>query len=108
MNRDSSQAQSSVALVFRVLVVLEALTFFIAAVPHLGVPIQMGAVALAEPRIIPATIVETLCGLALALSAFAIFTRRHWAWTASTAGHAFAFAGVLLGITEQEGRCVPG
>lgn len=44
-------------------------------------------------------IVEGLCGLFLAVSAYALFTRRTWAWPAATAAHVFALAGVLLGIS---------
>jgi lysylphosphatidylglycerol synthetase-like protein (DUF2156 family) len=61
--------------------------------------IPLGFAVLAEPRIIPATIVEGLCGLGLAIGAYAVLTGRGWAWSAVTGAHAFALGGVLLGIT---------
>lgn len=79
--------------------VLYAVTFFCGALVHTGVQIPLGFAVLAEPTIIPATVVEGLCGLALAVAAFAVFTFKSWAWTAAFAAHAFALGGVLLGIT---------
>jgi uncharacterized membrane protein YfcA len=64
----------------------------------LGIRIPLGSAVLAEPQIIDATIVEGLCGLFLVISAYAVFTRKRWAWPAAIATHAFAVAGVLLGI----------
>ncbi len=66
--------------------------------------VPLGFAVLAEPQIIDATIVEELCGLFLAISASAVFTRRSWAWPAAIAAHAFTVAGVLLGI----GALAPG
>ena len=81
-----------------VLTALYAVTFFLGALLHLGVRIPLGFTVLAEPQIIDATIVEGLCGLFLAVSAYAVFTRKTWAWPVATAAYAFAAAGVLLGI----------
>jgi hypothetical protein len=81
-----------------VLSVLYAATFFFGALLHLGVRIPLGFAVLAEPTILPATIVESLCGLALSFSAFAVLTRMNFAWTAAFAAHGFALGGVLLGI----------
>ena len=76
-----------------------AVTFFIGALLHLGWRIPLGFTVLSEPRILPATVVEGLCGLALAVAASAVLTRMSWAWTAAFAAHTFALGGVLLGIT---------
>ncbi len=84
-----------VVTVISVLIVLEAMTFLLAALLHLGVQLPLG---FTEPRIIPATIVEGLCGLLLAVSAYAVFARKTWAWWAAISAHIFAVAGVLLGI----------
>ena len=81
-----------------VLAVLYAATFFMGALLHLGVRIPLGFTVLSEPRIVEATIVEGLCGLFLAVGAYATFARKSWAWTAVTAAHAFALGGVLLGM----------
>jgi hypothetical protein len=81
-----------------VLAALYSATFFIGSLLHLGVRNPLGFAVLAEPRIIPATIVEGLCGLFLAVGAYAVLARRTWAWPTVTAAHAFALGGVLLGI----------
>lgn len=65
---------------------------------HLGGRVPLGFTVLEEPEILPATIVEGLCGLALAIAAFAVLARKDWAWTAALAAHAFALGGVLLGM----------
>jgi len=75
-----------------------AVTFFCGALLHLGGRIPLGFTVLAEPRIVPATIVESLCGMALAVAAFAVLTRMSWARTAAFTAHAFALGGVLLGM----------
>jgi hypothetical protein len=81
-----------------ILAALEAATFFLASLLHLGLPIPPGFAVLAEPRIIPAATVEGLCGLALTVAAYAAFTGRAWAWPAAIAAHVIAPAGVLLGM----------
>jgi hypothetical protein len=82
----------------RGLTTLDAVTFFVGSIAHLGGEVPLGVATLAEPRVIPATIVEGLCGLALATSAWAQFTRRPWAWAATVGAHGFALGGVLLGM----------
>lgn len=87
---------TTVVTVISVLIVGEAITFLLAALVHLGIELPLG---FTEPQIIPAAIVEGLCGLFLAVSAYTVFTHKSWAWVAATAAHVFAVAGVLLGIT---------
>jgi hypothetical protein len=91
--------RTGVATVVGILSATYAATFFFGALLHLGWRIPLGFTVLAEPRILPATVVEGLCGAALAAAAFAVFTRMRWAWTAAFAAHAFALGGVLLGVT---------
>jgi hypothetical protein len=81
-----------------ILSVIYAATFFFGALLHLGVRIPLGFAVLAEPEILPASIVESLCGVALLFSAFAVLTRARFAWTASIVANAFALGGVLLGV----------
>ena len=76
---------------------LYAATFFLGALLHTGIRLPLGIAVLAEPRIAPATVVESLCGIALAIGAYALLARKRWAWAAGIATHAFALAGVLLG-----------
>lgn len=89
-----------------VLALVYATTFFLGAVLHLGVTVPLGIGVLSEPVILPATIVESLCGVALIIAGVAVLTDRPWWWQASVAAHAFALGGVLLGITatQLEGR----
>jgi len=90
--------QSAAVTTIRVLVVFDAATFVLAAMLHLGVRVPLGFAVLAEPRIIPASIVEGLCGLFLAVSVYALLNRQSWGWLITTAAHVFALAGVLLGM----------
>ena len=92
-----TRRQAPLATTVGVLAALYAVTFLIGALLHLGVRIPLGFTVLAEPRILPATIVEGLCGLFLAVGAYAVFARKSWAWATATAAHAFALGGVLLG-----------
>ncbi len=84
--------------VLTVLILLEALTFFFFGFLHSGVRLSMDFAVLQEPRIIPATIVESLCGLLHSVSAFAVATRKSWSWTASVLAHTISIGGVLLGM----------
>ena len=93
MMKTTTRSFTTVVTVITVLMVGEALTFLLAALLHLGIPLGFS-----EPRIIPAAIVEGLCGLFLAVSTYAVFARTTWAWGAALAAHLFAVAGVLLGI----------
>ena len=92
----TTRSFTTVVTVISVLIVLEAITFLLATLLHLGIQFPLG---FSEPRIIPAAIVEGLCGIFLAVSAYAMFAHRSWAWWGAIAAHVFAVAGVLLGIT---------
>ncbi len=92
----TTDRRAAVLALIRTLIVLEAVVFLIAALLHLGVPLPVG---FAEPVIIPAAIVEGIIALFFAVSAYALFTHQTWAWLAATFAHAFAIAGILLGVT---------
>jgi hypothetical protein len=91
-----------------ILSALYALTFFVGALLHLGWRIPLGFAVLAEPRILPAAVVEGLCGLALAAAAIALFANSGRARTAAFAAHAIALGGVLLGVTALALGAGPG
>ena len=71
-----------------------ALIFFCAALLHTGLTLG----PLREPVIVPATIVETLCGAVLLIGARGALTGRPWAWDGLVYTHAVALAGVLMGV----------
>ncbi len=79
-------------------IIMEALTFFFFGLLHSGVRLSLGFAVLHEPRIIPAIIVESLCGLLLAGSAFSVATHKSWSWQSSLVAHIFSIGGVLLGM----------
>ena len=83
---------------FRVLIVLEALSFVCFALVHFGVRIPVGFAVIEEPARPFAVIVEGLAAVVLALGASAVLTRRTWAWVAATGAHVIALAGVLWGM----------
>jgi hypothetical protein len=82
--------RTGVATAVGILSALYAVTFLFGALLHLGGQVPLGFTVLAEPRIIPATVVEGLCGLALGVAACAVLTRMDWAWTAAFVAYAFA------------------
>jgi hypothetical protein len=90
--------RNGVVTTIGVMSAIYAATFFFGALLHLGVTVPLGFTVLGEPRILPATIVEGLCAIALAVAAFAVLNRRDWSWTAALVAHAFALGGVLLGM----------
>ena len=96
MSEATTHRWSVVVMVISVLMVVETITFLLAALSHLGIPFPPG---FSEPRIIPAAIVEGLCGVFLAVGTYGVFVRKTWAWGVALAAHIFAVAGVLLGIT---------
>lgn len=70
-----------------------ALVFFTAVLLHAGV--ELGP--LSQPVIVPATIVETLCGAAMLAGAYGALANRAWAWDGLIYTHTAALGGVLLG-----------
>jgi hypothetical protein len=98
MIEPATDPRTGITTVVGILSALYAATFFFGALLHLGVRIPLGFAVLAEPTILPAAIVESLCTLALSFGAFAVLTRMSFAWAAAFAAHAFALGGVLLGV----------
>jgi hypothetical protein len=68
------------------LTALYSMTFGVAVLLHLGADVPLGFTVLEEPQRPIAVIVEGVVGLALAVGAFAVFTRRSWAWAVVTGG----------------------
>ena len=96
---DSTVTREPAAVgVLRALVTVVAATFLVASPIHLGLRIPLGFATLAEPRILPAAVVEGACGLVLLVAAWGLFARKRWAWTAAIVAQLFALAGVALGI----------
>jgi hypothetical protein len=96
MARRAERHLSGLGSAIGVIVVLEAITFLIAALLHGGVEIPIGIV---EPVIVPAMIVEGIIGIAFAAAAFTIFIRKgRSAWALTLTAHIIATVGVLLGM----------
>jgi uncharacterized membrane protein len=87
---------ATIVTVIKILIAAEAISFLLAALLHTGIQFLPG---FAEPRNTIAAIVEGICGIFLAVSAYAVFVRKTWAWRVAIAAHFFAVAAVLLGIT---------
>lgn len=85
--------------VTRVLLVLAAASFLVGALLHAGVGIPVGFTTLAEPRILGATVVEGICGVALSIGAYGTVARESWGPRAARAASVLAVIGVLLGMT---------
>lgn len=98
MTATMTTRRHGLATAIGVLAALSSAAFFVGALLHAGVRIPLGFTVLAEPVIVPAVIVESLCGVGLAVSACAVLTRKSWAWPFTLGAHGFALGGVLLGI----------
>ena len=68
--------------------------FFFGAIQHVGVSLGR----FHEPRIIPAAIVETICGISLAFGATVVSRRPQLPTGATLIANLIALAGVLLGM----------
>jgi hypothetical protein len=71
-----------------------AALFLFGAVQHAGIPVGR----FQEPKIIPAALVETLCGLFLLWGSIAILGQFSRHWTFALIGNLVALSGVLLGM----------
>jgi hypothetical protein len=78
----------------RIVIVLEALTFFLGALLHSGVEFS----GLSEPKITPIAVIEILCGLFLSLSVYQIGWNKKNAWRTAVIAHIFSIVGVMTGI----------
>ena len=71
-----------------------AALFFFGAMQHAGVALG----PFHEPVIIAAAIVESVCGIALLLGAFALLRNWKRGWGAALIGNLVALSGVALGV----------
>jgi hypothetical protein len=85
---------SAAKIIISTFAMIAAIAFIIAASAHLQLTLSLG---IAEPKIIPAAIVEGLCALFFINSTYRIFSKKTSAWKATFFAHAFAIAGILLG-----------
>jgi len=76
------------------LMISNAALFFFGAVQHVGIALGR----FHEPRIIPAAVVETICGISLVLGATFVFIQSNIHWSAPFASNVVALGGVLLGM----------
>jgi len=76
------------------IMIANAALFFFGAVQHTGLRIG----PFHEPHIIPAAIVETLCGLSPVNGATAVLMHSRIEWRLALIANLVALAGVLLGI----------
>ena len=77
-----------------ILMLGNAALFVFGALQHAGVVIG----SLSEPVIIPASIVELLCALALIWGVVAVLTGSLKAWRSALIGNVIAIAGVAIGM----------
>jgi hypothetical protein len=71
-----------------------AALFIFGAVQHAGIAVG----PFGEPRIVPAAIVEAICGAALAYGATTLFRRTPAARRATLIGNVIALVGVIIGL----------
>ncbi len=77
-----------------VIMISNATLFLFGAVQHAGIPIGR----FHEPEIIPAAVVESICGSFLLWGSIAIFAHLSNDWKVALIGNLVALGGVLLGM----------
>lgn len=109
--RTNSQVENTTSRpdwLLRLFVALEVPLYLGAALLHLGVPIRLGPLVLAVPNaILPATMVETILGLALAANLVALMLANHRSAQITLGVHLFVLAGVWLGMVALALRVGP-
>ena len=93
-----------ISRLFGLLFIGEAIACIFFAIAHLSLRIPLGFATLHEPRVIPATIVEMLCGIVLAVGGLALLTHHPRAWSAAIAAQAFTLGGFILGVVASSGN----
>ena len=93
MDAEVQKKSGAARIIIGIFVILAATAFAIGALAHLQVILFFG---IAEPRIVPAAIVEGLCFLFLAISAYKIFLGGN-SWGITFFAHAFSITGIILG-----------
>jgi hypothetical protein len=88
-------------------IAVEAGTFLLAAVLHVGITIPILSRLLKEPPILHAAIVESLCGALLLASLAATIKQVLLARRLTLTAHLVAIAGVILGIEALAHRLGP-
>jgi hypothetical protein len=81
-------------MVLGLLMIANAVLFFFGAIQHVGIALG----PFHEPRIIPAAIVESLCGLSLLWGGAAVCGHSRGRWRVALIANLVALSGVLLGI----------
>ena len=94
LTRRSADESLMLHQVFGVLGLVEGLSFLFMSALHAGV---FGPL-FGEPVIVPAMIVEGLCGTVLMVASFGLLASLSWGWSGAVVAQAFSLAGVLLGI----------
>jgi hypothetical protein len=95
-----SARREGTAFGLKLLTVVNAALYFVAALLHLGVQIPLGFVTLSVPEPIPpATVVETLIGAGLAVAAVAQFAHARRERRLTWAAYVFALVGTVFGLT---------
>ncbi len=95
-------------LLLSVVMTFEVFVYFAAALLHLGIRMRVGSLVLAVPdAILPASIVETILGLAVASNLAVLIASKRQSIRITTVVHLFALVGVLLGMVALAIRVGP-
>lgn len=80
--------------ILAIVMLANAVLFFFGAIQHVGLAFG----SFHEPRIIPAAVVETICGIFLTWGAVIVLSRPVLGWSAPLISNLVALAGVCLGM----------
>jgi hypothetical protein len=83
-------------ILLAVVMISNAALFFFASLLHVGIVVGR----LHEPQIIPATVVEVICGIFLACGTMAVLANWARQWRCALIGNLVALGGVVLGMAS--------
>jgi hypothetical protein len=83
-----------VKVILAIVMFANAGLFFFGAIQHVGITLG----PFHEPRITPAAVVETICGISLTWGAATVLGRPVLGWNAPLVSNLIALAGVCLGM----------
>lgn len=106
--RSTTSGRTWVGLALRILVAFDTVALlFVSGVHLLGAHIPLGFTTFVEAQILPAGIVEGVCGVVFAVALFALLTRQAWQWGITLAAHIVGMLGYILGLVSTRNGTTP-
>ena len=105
MNRTIARRLPVIVVVMWTLMVFDIVALLLSAVLHIqGLRVSLGPLALEEPQIVPAAVLEGLVSAIFAIATYLALSGRRSAWSVTLGAHVFAILILLLGISVRRGE----